>query len=565
MNWETKASSRRRAHAAAGSIRVRLRDATLAVLIVAGAPEAASAPTVADEPACSATLGAAEQADLRACLGRGLACTKYWPNHEEDLQDCQRTAAWIRGARQWPAALRAELFGATPTTVSAATPPSAGAVSEPAWKKLQRRDAAEAPTVAELPKASSRNPYAGTSAKISSEATREEGRYVEALNSAMRVFNTHKQAEIALENPDAAEQAAALMNATGMGDLAATEADIEAGRQEQARVEAERRRREEAQQFAAAQEAARARAQAASLPPSPRSVTTTSERPSSSTPMTQTYVGPEESRRLAEIERQRSLQALGLPVTPAGSGELPRVGSAPVQTTGNSRAGGFVTARPTPPPEPLKPLPPRPAPMAGAVDVAVAAPANRARPRPQLPPESPFAVAALPPVPSRPIDALPPPFPESRPVRRSPAFDSDESSSADDLGLDDAGESDESGYEQAMREHEQRDRERFDAAKREQAEREADIERARSSACRQALAQVDADAGAASARWIGALQSLSGSLWWTNRKIDVTQAQCRGVEPEYSRLDELERAAASARTGCEQLTAGGSACVAQPY
>lgn len=472
-------------------------------------------------------------------MSRSDTCAKYWPNSSADLQDCGKTTAWIRAAIQWPENLQRELFGTTiPTTAS-----------EPAWKQLKRTEIEGASPQFDLSKPAKANPYSKTTKAITPEAAKAAGFDPSILVGIIQTTGQIMQDQAALKDPEGSAAAKDVLKTVGLEDYAASDQAIQSGRQRAARAEMERQR-------VAAEQAARVKI--APTPSPPRSVTTTSERPYSMTPTVQTLESPEERKQRAEIERQQALRSMGLPSS--DNRVAPTIGASPVQTTGSSRAGGFVTARPTPPPEPLKPLPPRVAPPAPPIEPRWATPAVRRAAPTSADMHNPFGVAPPPPeLPSSDINqqsaVRPPPNVHSR-----SQLDLGGSQSDEDLGLAEPSGNEISEYVQAMQERQQL----ADEESRQVAQRDAERELERQSSCRTALAKVSTGMSDASSRWTGALQSLSGTLWWTTRLIDTTRAQCVGVEPEYSQLPQLVNAAAQARAGCEQLTAGGGDCVTQP-
>ncbi len=503
--------------------------------------------SVLDNPSCRETLSADEANKLRICMSRSDTCAKYWPNSSADLQDCRKTTAWIRAAMQWPENLQRELFGTTISTVP-----------EPAWKQLKRMEIEGASPQFDLSKPAKANPYSKTTQAITPEAAKAAGFNPSILVGIIQTTGQVMQDKAALQDPEGSAAAKDVLKTVGLEDYAASDHAIQDGRQRAARAEMERQR-------VAAEQAARVKT--APIPSPPRSVTTTSERPYSTAQTVQSVESLEERKQRAEIDHQQALRSMGLPVASSDDRVAPKIGASPVQTTGSSRAGGFVTASPMPPPEPLKPLPPRVSPAAPPIEPRWATPAVRRAAPTSADLHYPFGVAPPTPILRSSINQQSTVRPPSN-VHSGSQLDLGGSQSNEDLGSTEPSGNESSQYVQAMQErHRLADEERRHVAQ-QNAERERELEleleREQQSSCRTALAQVHTGMSDASSRWTGALQSLSGTLWWTIRLIDTTRAQCAGVEPEYSQLPELVNAAEIARAGCEKLTAGGGNCVPHP-
>lgn len=336
--------------------------------------------SVLDDPSCRETLSADEANKLRSCMSRSDTCTKYWPNSAADLQDCGKTIVWIRAAMQWPENLQRELFG---TTISTAP--------EPAWKQLKRTEIEGASPQFDLSKAAKANPYSKTTKAITPEAAKAAGFNPSILIGIIQATGQVIQDQAAVKDPEGSAAAKDVLKTVGLEDYAASDQAIQDGRQRAARAEMERQR-------VAAEQAARVKT--APIPSPPRSVTTTSERPYSTAPTVQTLESPEERKQRAEIERQQALRSMGLPVTSTDDRVASKIGASPVQTTGNSRAGGFVTGAQIYSAPVLRPASPQQiavssaSPIAAQIDTAVIRP----RPMPQVQHEQPplFEPAVIP-------------------------------------------------------------------------------------------------------------------------------------------------------------------------
>jgi hypothetical protein len=196
-------------------------------LVLAGFCLQASAATIIlDDPVCVKTLMPEEIRGLKICLQRGAACTRYWPNQEDDLQKCDTATSWIRAAKAWPLTQRNEVFGSEwlPEFPSELSSP------EPAWKRLPRSGNSATTPQFNIPDNASANPYAGTSAAITPEAAKRVGWSAEVLTGVIKVVGQIAQDMAAIENPESAVAAKEVLGSIGLGEYAASDEAIANGR-----------------------------------------------------------------------------------------------------------------------------------------------------------------------------------------------------------------------------------------------------------------------------------------------------------------------------------------------
>lgn len=253
-----------------------VHTACFSVMLLCGLCSQVSAKTILNDPLCLKALAPEELANLQSCVERGALCTKYWPTQTNDLQKCDAAAAWVRTARTWPLSQRQEAFGADGLLSPAAVLPS----PEPAWKRLPRSGNPSATSQINIPGNVGTNPYAGTSSAITPQEAERVGWNVNIITGAIKMAGQMAQDKTAMESPEAAAEAKAVLDSIGLREYAASDEAIEKGR----RLEAEARTRAYMEQAAAAE------ASSAATPVLP-GVITTSKNPYESNDATSATVG----------------------------------------------------------------------------------------------------------------------------------------------------------------------------------------------------------------------------------------------------------------------------------
>lgn len=203
---------------------------------------ALAAEHVLNDPVCLKSLTSEERWDLNRCVERGPRCAKYWPNQPVDLMNCAASTAWVRAAQAWPQALRDEVFGnekmasSEPAAGSAASdpPPESGTppktASEPAWKKLPRSGNPAPAIQFDINKSASTNPYEATSTAITPEAAKKAGWDIGVITNVIKAGGQIVQDNSALKDPESAAAAKKVLESMQLGEYAASDKAIEAGR-----------------------------------------------------------------------------------------------------------------------------------------------------------------------------------------------------------------------------------------------------------------------------------------------------------------------------------------------
>lgn len=212
--------------------------------MIAGYPLLSSAAEhVLNDPACLKSLTPEERWDLNRCVERGPRCAKYWPNQPADLLSCRASTAWVRAAMAWPQVIRDEVFGTEQTstaasgTASSSSEPAApsgpapgAAGTEPAWKKLPRSGNTASATRFDVTKSGSTNPYATTSTAITPEAAKKAGWDIGVITDTLKAGGQLVQDRSARADPESAAAAKKVLEGMKLGEYAASDEAIEAGR-----------------------------------------------------------------------------------------------------------------------------------------------------------------------------------------------------------------------------------------------------------------------------------------------------------------------------------------------